>query len=173
MIENELPRDETSVENNRRRRRKEHQNELHDSSSTSSHKDDIQNSEDTRRRGRRRGHRRGRRNQNNGFYPSRVPYAEPVGEFAKQALEEIKAAHRLHSIPAAEPVGFDEQISDAKHHISVQQNSALKSKKRRNVRSPKVSQGQKNLENNKSVTTSTLVGEKNTTNSVHKSKTKK
>ncbi|ENN93647.1 Rne/Rng family ribonuclease [Bartonella bovis] len=173
LIENESTRDETSIENNQPRQRKDHQSELHDSSLTSSHKDDIQNSEDTRRRGRRRGHRRGRRNQNNGFYQSRVPYAEPVGEFAKQALEEIKAAHRRHSIPAAEPVGFDKPVSDAKHHISVQQNSALKSKKKRNVRSSKASQGKKNLENNKSVATSTLVGEKNTTNSVHRSKTKK
>ncbi|AQX19821.1 Rne/Rng family ribonuclease [Bartonella sp. WD16.2] len=173
LMESKLTYDESPVENNQRYRRKDHKSELHDSFSTLSHKDDIQNNEDSRRRGRRRGYRKGRRSQNNGFYQSRVPYAEPVGEFSKQALEEIKAAHRRYSIPTAEPVGFDEQNSDAKHHVNVQQNTVFKAKKNHNAHPRKAFQGPKMPENDKSVTTSTPVEEKNTTDSIHKSKTKK
>ncbi|ALE03798.1 Ribonuclease E [Bartonella ancashensis] len=117
-VEKEVAVDEPSVKNNQQRRRKNYQNEVHE--------EETQNDEESHRRGR----RGNRRNQKNGFRSPRIPYAEAVGDFAKQALAEIKATmRRRRYVPNAEPVGFSENANDKEQNISSKTNGH-KSKKR-------------------------------------------
>ncbi|MCL6229899.1 Rne/Rng family ribonuclease [Bartonella bilalgolemii] len=179
-IENAVLIKNKTVENNKRHQRKNHQIESNnDSISSATDKNDTSNDEDTHRRGRRRGRRGGRRNQSNN-YKSRVSYAEPVGDFAKKALEEIKAEYRQHyNIPAAETVGFNKDSHYKSHLSSTQQNeiiegrTAIKSKKR-NVKSSKVLQNKQVLTKDENITTpkQELVEEKLVTKSNRKSKIK-
>ncbi|AQX29273.1 RNAse E [Bartonella sp. JB63] len=143
----------TSVENKKRRQRKKNQIESNNDSILSNvHKNDTQN-DDARRRGRRRGRGGGWRNQNNNYqFP--IPYAEPVGDFAKQALEEIKAEYRQYNIPAAEPVGFNKDTRYKRHLISTQQKAhiAIKSTKH-NVKSSDSVKNKWNLAKDKNIIT--------------------
>lgn len=102
-IEEESPADNS--QRRRRRRRGKRSDRDDDQNQRVNATDDDQGDEDSRRR-RRRGRRGGRRNRDSDFDRRRIPYAEPVGEFAEQALAEIKAARRQRRVPAAEPVGF-------------------------------------------------------------------
>ncbi len=68
--------------------------------------DDVVRGEEDNKRRRRRGRRGGRRYREGEFERRRIPYAEPVGDFAEKALAEVIAARRQRRVPAAEPVGF-------------------------------------------------------------------
>ena len=68
--------------------------------------DDVVRSDEDNKRRRRRGRRGGRRYRDGEFERRRIPYAEPVGDFAEKALAEVIAARRQRRVPAAEPVGF-------------------------------------------------------------------
>ncbi|GAA5107120.1 ribonuclease E/G [Bartonella jaculi] len=181
LIESEPIEDTTPVEKKQKRRRKNRQSEIDSNSLSTDHKKDDTN-DDFRRRGRRRGRRGGRRNQDNNFYQHRIPYAEPVGDFAKQALEEIKAEHRQRRVQTpkpkpVEPVEFEEIKSDTQHQ-TIQQDEAVKvdtvaKPKKRRVRSSKTVQNKQILENGQNVETPEPLEEKSTASSVHKVKTKK
>ncbi|WP_409362020.1 Rne/Rng family ribonuclease [Bartonella heixiaziensis] len=177
LIESEPIEDKTSVETNQKRRRKNRQSEIDGNSLSTVHKKDDMSNDDFRRRGRRRGRRGGRRNQDSNFYQLRTPYAEPVGDFAKQALVEIKAEHRKRRVQAAKPVEFEEvktdtQSSTIQHDEAIKVDMVAKPKKRR-ARSSKTIQNQQILENDQSVETPKPVEEKSTTSSIDKVKTKK
>ncbi|WP_412058678.1 Rne/Rng family ribonuclease [Bartonella sp. DGB2] len=60
---------------------------------------------DSRRR-RRRGRRGGRRNRSDESGRQRLPFAEPVGDFADEALAEVKIAARRKYISFTDPFGF-------------------------------------------------------------------
>ncbi|WP_455480047.1 Rne/Rng family ribonuclease [Bartonella sp. B23] len=168
--------DKTPVEMNQKHQRKNRQSEIDNSSSSNMHKKDNTLNDDSRRRTRRRGRRGGRRNQDNGFYHLRIPYAEPVGDFAKQALEEIKTAHRKRRIPATKSEQFEEEKSDIQH-LNIQQdekiNTVAKTKKRK-TRSSKAVQNQQTSENDQNVEILEPLEKKSTTTgSIHKANTKK
>ncbi|CDO46963.1 ribonuclease E [Bartonella henselae] len=175
--ESEFIEDNTSIETNQKRRRKNRQDEIHDSSLSTVHKkDDIVN-EDSRRRGRRRGRRGGRRNQENNLYQIHIPYAEPIGEFAKQALAEIKADYRQRHVQAAKSVEFEE-VKNNTQHLTTQQDESVKvdavaKPQKRKARSSKTRQNQKLIENNQSVTTPETLEEKSAESLRNKVKTKK
>ncbi|CBI76421.1 ribonuclease E [Bartonella clarridgeiae 73] len=160
LMTSKTTKDTTSVENNKRRRRKNNKIESNnDGILADAHKDNTQNDDDTRRRGRRRGRRGGRRNQDNN-YQFRVPYAEPIGDFAKQALEEIKAEYRqYYNIPAAEPVGFNKGTRGYKRHlISTQQDEIIKThvaikSTKHNVKSSEPLKNKRSLVKDKNITT--------------------
>ncbi len=171
-IENKIP-----VETNQKRRRKNLHDEINDNSLSTTHKKDDALNDDSRRRVRRRGRRGGRRNQENSFYQLRIPYAEPVGDFAKQALEEIKTAYRKRRVPAAKSVPLEEAKSDIQH-LSIQQDETVKvdtvvKPKKRKVHSLKTVQNQQAIENSQNVATAESSEEESTTDSIHKVKTKK
>ncbi len=171
-IENKIP-----VETNQKRRRKNPHDEINDNSLSTTHKKDDTLNDDSRRRVRRRGRRGGRRNQDNSFYQLRIPYAEPVGDFAKQALEEIKTAYRKRRVPVAKSVPLEEAKSDIQH-LSIQQDETVKvdtvvKPKKRKVRSSKTVQNQQTIENAQNVAAPESSEEKSTTDSIHKAKTKK
>lgn len=99
---------ESNNNNNRRKRRKrDRRNDNNEEQTAQSASPNSEQSEDDNKRRRRRGRRGGRRNRDGEFERRRLPYAEPVGEFAERALSEVIAARRQQRrIPAAEPVGF-------------------------------------------------------------------
>ncbi len=99
---------ESSNNNNRRKRRKrDRRNDNNEEQTSQSASANSEQSEDDNKRRRRRGRRGGRRNRDGEFERRRLPYAEPVGEFAERALSEVIAARRQQRrLPAAEPVGF-------------------------------------------------------------------
>lgn len=171
LIEDEIVEDKTSVKKNQRFQRKNRKDETNNNFSTTTHKDNIQSDEDTKRRGRRRGRRGGRRNRDNDFHQSRIPHAEPVGDFAKKALAEIKASHRRRHVPAAEPVGFSEEINTTKdlnaQQNEVQENNRVIKPKKRNTNL------RKTQKNNQSEAKLELAAEKTAANTAHKPKTKK
>ncbi|OLL55170.1 ribonuclease E/G [Bartonella henselae] len=175
--ESEFIEDNTSIETNQKRRRKNRQDEIHDSSLSTVHKkDDIVN-EDSRRRGRRRGRRGGRRNQENNLYQTHIPYAEPIGEFSKQALAEIKADYRQRHVQSAKSVEFEE-VKNNTQHLTTQQDESVKvdavaKPQKRKARSSKTRQNQKLIENNQSVTTPETLEEKSAESLRNKVKTKK
>ncbi|WP_317993248.1 Rne/Rng family ribonuclease [Bartonella gliris] len=177
LIESEPVEDKIPVEKNQKRRRKNRQGEIDGNSLSTDHKKDDISNDDCRRRGRRRGRRGGRRNQDNNFYQPRIPYAEPVGDFAKQALAEIKAEHRQRRVQAAKPVELEEVKNDTQSS-SIQQDEAVKvdmvaKPKKRKMRSSKAVQNQQILENDQIVETLEPLEEKSTASSIHKVKTKK
>lgn len=96
--------------NNRRKRHKrDRRNDNNEEQTSQSTSPNSELSEDDNKRRRRRGRRGGRRNRDGEFERRRLPYAEPVGEFAERALSEVIAARRQQRrIPAAELVGFTE-----------------------------------------------------------------
>ena len=102
-------KDDNNNENNQRRRRRNRgrSNDRNEDKPQRVRNDDevIHGEEDNRRR-RRRGRRGGRRYRDNDFERRRIPYAEPVGDFAERALAEVIAARRQRRVPHAEPVGF-------------------------------------------------------------------
>ncbi|EJF77389.1 rne/Rng family ribonuclease [Bartonella sp. DB5-6] len=165
--------DTIPVETNQKRRRKNRQGENDNSLSTAHKKDNMLNDE-SHRRFRRRGRRGGRRNQDNSFYQPRIPYAEPVGDFAKQSLEEMKIAHRKRRIPVAESVQFEEKKNDTQYLV-VQQDEAVKvdTDAKPKKRFSKAMQKKFSPESNQDIATPELLEEKFTANSVHKNKTKK
>ncbi|WP_273718330.1 MULTISPECIES: Rne/Rng family ribonuclease [Bartonella] len=172
-IENPPP-----IETNQKRRRKNRHDEMTDHSLSAVHKKEDTLSDDSYRRGRRRGRRGGRRNQDNSFHQIRVPYAEPVGDFAKQALEEIKAAHRKRRVPSAKSSKLEEMKSDTQALDVQQQDEATKvdtnvKPKKRKTRSSKAVENNLSLENNQNVAEQKSLEEKPTSSSVRKIKTKK
>ncbi|WP_279098466.1 ribonuclease E/G [Bartonella apis] len=102
-------KDDNNNENNQRRRRRNRgkSNDRNEEKPQRVRNDDevVHGEEDNRRR-RRRGRRGGRRYRDNDFERRRIPYAEPVGDFAERALVEVIAARRQRRVPHAEPVGF-------------------------------------------------------------------
>ncbi|WP_375704219.1 ribonuclease E/G, partial [Bartonella sp. AD328YNZD] len=86
FIKSESIENPSPIETNQKRRRKNRHGEITDHSLSNVHKKEDTLNDDSYHRGRRRGRRGGRRNQDNSFHQIRVPYAEPVGDFAKQAL---------------------------------------------------------------------------------------
>ncbi len=179
LINNFSIEDKTLIETNQKRRPKNHLGEMNDNSlSTARKKDDVLN-DDSRRRGgaRRRGRRGGRRNQENGFYQIRIPYAEPVGDFAKQALEEIKTAYRKRRIPHTKSIQFEETENDTQLS-AIQQDETIKidtaaTPKKRKTRSSRVVQNQYATENDQKIAVPESLEEKPTVRSKHKVKTKK
>ena len=102
-------KDDNNNENNQRRRRRNRgkSNDRNEEKPQRVRNDNevVHGEEDNRRR-RRRGRRGGRRYRDNDFERRRIPYAEPVGDFAERALAEVIAARRQRRVPHAEPVGF-------------------------------------------------------------------
>lgn len=106
--DNETTEDNNNENNQRRRRRNRgRSNDRNEEKPQRVRNDDevVHGEEDNRRR-RRRGRRGGRRYRDNDFERRRIPYAEPVGDFAERALAEVIAARRQRRVPHAEPVGF-------------------------------------------------------------------
>ncbi len=175
LNEGKTAEDKTLGEVSEKRRRKKHQGEVNDTSpSTANTKNDFFNDE-SRRRGRRRGRRGGRRNQDNGSYQLRIPYAEPVGDFAKQALEEVKTAHREHRTSATKSIQLEEAKNDIQN-LNTQQEKVVKvdavvKPKKRRTRSSKTVKSQQFIEDNKNVEVTESLEEKSTTSL--KTKTKK
>ncbi|WP_212112691.1 Rne/Rng family ribonuclease [Bartonella queenslandensis] len=166
------------TETNQKRQRKNRHDEVTDHSLSTVHKKEDALNDDSYRRGRRRGRRGGRRNQDNSFFQIRVPYAEPVGDFAKQALAEIKAAHRKRRVPSAKSSKLEE-IKDDTQILDVQQqdeatkvDTNIKSKKRK-TRPSKAVENNLSLENNQNVAEQKSLEEKPKNSSVRKVKTKK
>lgn len=177
LIDSPSTEDKKLVETNQKRRRKNRQGEINNNSLAAVHKKDDTLNDDSRRRGRRRGRRGGRRNQDNNFYQSRIPHAEPVGDFAKQALEEIKTAYRKRRIPAAKSVPLEEEKSDIQN-LNIQQDEAAKvdtvtKPKRRKVRSSKAVKKQQDIENDQNVIVAESLEKKSTASSKRKVKIKK
>ncbi|WP_019221754.1 Rne/Rng family ribonuclease [Bartonella senegalensis] len=175
--ESKFNEDSTHVETNQKRRGKNRQDESHQSSLSTIHKKDDIVSEDSRRRGRRRGRRGGRRNQENSLYQMYIPYAEPVGDFAKQALAEIKADYRQRHAQTAKSVEFEEVKNDAQH-LTIQQDESVKvdtvaKPQKRKARSSKTEKSQKNADNDQNVIISETLEEKSLESSQEKVKTKK
>ncbi|WP_375616224.1 MULTISPECIES: Rne/Rng family ribonuclease [unclassified Bartonella] len=178
FIKSETIENSSPTETNSKRRRKNRHDETTDLSSSTVHKKEDTLSDDAYRRGRRRGRRGGRRNQDSSFSQLRVPYAEPVGDFAKQALAEIKIAHRKRRVPSAK--SFEsEEIKNNIQALDIQQqdettkvDTSIKPKKRK-TRSSKAEESQLSLENDQNVTGQKSLEEKPKTNSARKLKTKK
>ncbi len=102
-------KDDNNNDNNQRRKRRNRgksNDRNEEKAQRTRNEDDVVRSEDDNRRRRRRGRRGGRRYRDGDFERRRIPYAEPVGEFAERALAEVIAARRQRRVPAAEPVGF-------------------------------------------------------------------
>ncbi|EJF98555.1 rne/Rng family ribonuclease [Bartonella vinsonii subsp. arupensis Pm136co] len=177
LVDSTSIEDKIPVEVNQKHRHKKRQDEINDDAPSSIHKKDNTLNDDSRRRGRRRGRRGGRRNQENSFYQIRIPYAEPVGDFAKQALEEIKTAHHKRRTPAAKSVQFEDAKSNTQH-LNIEQDESVKNDtvvkpKKRKTRSSKVLQNQQVIENDQNVEAPESVEKKSTTSSMHKTKIKK
>ncbi|GAA4663833.1 Rne/Rng family ribonuclease [Bartonella pachyuromydis] len=172
FIDNPSVEEGTVVETNQKHRRKNSQSEINDNPLSTVQKKDDTLSDDSRRRGRRRGRRGGRRNQDNNFYQLRVPYAEPVGDFAKQALEEIKTAYRKRRIPASKSVPLEEEKNDTQQNETVKVDTVSKPKKRK-ARSSETVQNQQDIENNQNAIVAESLEEKSITAPKHKVKTKK
>ncbi|WP_295732527.1 Rne/Rng family ribonuclease [uncultured Bartonella sp.] len=102
-------KDDNNNENNQRRRRRNRgksNDRKEEKPQRARNDDEVAHGEDDNRRRRRRGRRGGRRYRDNDFERRRIPYAEPVGDFAERALAEVIAARRQRRVPHAEPVGF-------------------------------------------------------------------
>ncbi|WP_375627297.1 ribonuclease E/G [Bartonella sp. PS17NMGDW] len=175
FIESESIENPSPIETNQKRRRKNRHDEITDHSLSNVHKKEDTLSDDSYRRGRRRGRRGGRRNQDNNFHQIRIPYAEPVGDFAKQALAEIKAAHRKHRVSPAKSFELEETKNNTQA-LDIQQqgeskkiDTSIKPKKR----SSKLVENQLSLENDQNVVEQKSLEEKPKTSSVRKAKTKK
>ncbi|MBI0003475.1 ribonuclease E/G [Bartonella sp. M0177] len=102
-------KDSDNTDNNQRRKRRNRgkSNDRNEGKNQRARSEDdvIRSDEDNKRR-RRRGRRGGRRYREGEFERRRIPYAEPVGDFAEKALAEVIAARRQRRVPHAEPVGF-------------------------------------------------------------------
>ncbi|WP_375638970.1 ribonuclease E/G [Bartonella sp. MF74HXZ] len=178
FIESESIENPSPIETNQKRRRKNRHDEITDHSLSNVHKKEDTLSDDSFRRGRRRGRRGGRRNQDNSFHQIRIPYAEPVGDFAKQALAEIKAAHRKHRVSPAKSFELEEtknntQALDIQQQGESEKNDTSIKPKKRKIRSSKVVENQLSLENDQNVVEQKSLEEKPKTSSVRKAKTKK
>ncbi|ACS51316.1 Rne/Rng family ribonuclease [Bartonella grahamii] len=178
FIESESIENPSPIGTNQKRRRKNRHDEITDHSLSNVHKKEDTLSNDSYRRGRRRGRRGGRRNQDNSFHQIRIPYAEPVGDFAKQALAEIKAAHRKHRVSPAKSFELEETKNNTQA-LDIQQqgeskkiDTSIKPKKRK-TRSSKVVENQLSLDNDQNVVEQKSLEEKPKTSSVRKAKTKK
>ena len=102
-------KDDNNNENNQRRRRRNRgksNDRTEEKPQRVRNDDEVVHGEEDNRRRRRRGRRGGRRYRDNDFERRRIPYAEPVGDFAERALAEVIAARRQRRVPHAEPVGF-------------------------------------------------------------------
>lgn len=177
LIESETAEDKIPAEVNQKHRRKKIQTEINDNSSFTEHKKNDSFNDESRRRGRRRGRRGGRRNQDNNFHQMRIPYAEPVGDFAKQALEEVKTAHRKRRIPVAQSIQLEEAKNDIQH-LSTQQEESVKvdavvKLKKRRTRSSKILKNQQSIEGNKDIATPEPIEEKSETSLKRQVQTKK
>lgn len=177
LIESEAAEDKIPAEVNQKHRRKKIQTEINDNSSFTEHKKNDSFNDESRRRGRRRGRRGGRRNQDNNFHQMRIPYAEPVGDFAKQALEEVKTAHRKRRIPVAQSIQLEEAKNDIQH-LSTQQEESVKvdavvKLKKRRTRSSKILKNQQSIEGNKDIATPEPIEEKSETSLKRQVQTKK
>ncbi|WP_273723199.1 ribonuclease E/G [Bartonella sp. AU18XJBT] len=178
FIKSESIENPSPVETNQKRQRKNRHGETADPSLSNVHKKEDTLNDDSYRRGRRRGRRGGRRNQDNSFHQIRVPYAEPVGDFAKQALAEIKAEHRKRRASSAKPFELEETKNNTQA-LDIQQqgeskkiDTSIKPKKRK-ARSSKVAENQLSLENDQNVVEQKSLEEKTKTSSIRKAKTKK
>ena len=102
-------KDSDNTDNNQRRKRRNRgkSNDRNEGKNQRvRNEDDVVRSDEDNKRRRRRGRRGGRRYREGEFERRRIPYAEPVGDFAERALAEVIAARRQRRVPHAEPVGF-------------------------------------------------------------------
>ncbi len=102
-------KDSDNTDNNQRRKRRNRgkSNDRNEGKNQRvRNEDDVVRSDEDNKRRRRRGRRGGRRYREGDFERRRIPYAEPVGDFAEKALAEVIAARRQRRVPHAEPVGF-------------------------------------------------------------------
>ncbi|AQT44837.1 RNAse E [Bartonella apihabitans] len=102
-------KDSDNTDNNQRRKRRNRgkSNDRNEGKNQRvRNEDDVVRSDEDNKRRRRRGRRGGRRYRDGDFERRRIPYAEPVGDFAEKALAEVIAARRQRRVPHAEPVGF-------------------------------------------------------------------
>ncbi|EJF86175.1 Rne/Rng family ribonuclease [Bartonella rattimassiliensis] len=163
------------IEINQKRRRKNRHDENTDHSLATVHKKEDMLNDDPHRRGRRRGRRGGRRNQDNSSHQIRVPYAEPVGDFSKQALAEIKAAHRKRRVPSTKSLELEEIKNDSQALDIQRQDESTKVDKniKPKKRSSKAVENQLFLENDQNISEQKTIEEDLTTSSVRKVKIKK
>ncbi|PIT69256.1 Rne/Rng family ribonuclease [Bartonella tribocorum] len=179
FVKNKSIENTPSIETNQKRRRKNRHDEITDHTLSSTvHKKEDTLSDDSYRRGRRRGRRGGRRNQDNSFHQIRIPYAEPVGDFAQQALVEIKETHRKRRVPSAKSSKLEEIKNDTQAIDVQQQDEATKvdtnvKPKKRKTRPSKAVENNLSLENNQNVAKQKSLEEKPKSSSVRKIKTKK
>ncbi|WP_375618163.1 MULTISPECIES: Rne/Rng family ribonuclease [unclassified Bartonella] len=178
FIKSESIENPSPIETNQKRRRKNRHVEITDHSLSNVHKKEDTLNDDSYRRGRRRGRRGGRRNQDNSFHQIRVPYAEPVGDFAKQALAEIKAAHRKRRVSPAKSFELEEtknniQALDIQQQSESEKNDTNIKPKKRKTRSSKVVENKLSLENDQNIAEQKSLEEKSITSSMRKTKTKK
>ncbi|EJF83773.1 rne/Rng family ribonuclease [Bartonella elizabethae Re6043vi] len=168
------------IETKQKRRRKNRHDEITDHSLSDIHKKEETLSDDSSyRRGRRRGRRGGRRNQDNNLHQIRIPYAEPVGDFAQQALAEIKAAHRKRRVPSTQS-SKPEEIKNDTQALDVQQQDEAKKVddtsvklKKRKTRSSKAVENTLSLENDQNIAEQKSLEEKPKSSSVRKIRAKK
>ncbi|QEE12188.1 Rne/Rng family ribonuclease [Bartonella krasnovii] len=179
FIKSESIENPPSIETNQKRQRKNHHDEIADHSLSDSHKKEDTLSDDSYRRGRRRGRRGGRRNQDNSFHQVRIPYAEPVGDFSKKALAEIKAAHRKRSGPSAKSSKPEEIKNDTQALELQQQDEATKvddtrvKPKKRKTLSSRAVENNLSLESDQNIVEQKSLEEKTKSSSAHKIRTKK
>lgn len=166
------------IETKQKPRRKNRHDEITDPSLSTVHKKEETLSDDSYRRGRRRGRRGGRRNQDNNLHQIRIPYAEPVGDFAQQALAEIKAAHRKRRVPSTqsskpEEIKDDTQALDVQQQDETTKNETNFKRKTRRTRSSKAVENNLSLENDQNIVEQKSLEEKPKSSSVRKIRAKK
>ncbi|WP_273788924.1 ribonuclease E/G [Bartonella sp. ML70XJBT] len=179
FIKSESIENPPSIETNQKRQRKNRYDEIADHSLSDVHKKEDTLNDDSYRRGRRRGRRGGRRNQDNSFHQVRIPYAEPVGDFAKKALAEIKAVLHKGRGPSAKSSKLEE-IKNNTQALEVQQQDETikvddtrdKSKQRKTL-SSRAAENNLSLENDQNIVEQKSLEEKTKSGSARKIRTKK
>ncbi|WP_273754198.1 Rne/Rng family ribonuclease [Bartonella sp. MM73XJBT.G] len=179
FIKSESIENPPSIETNQKRQRKNRYDEIADHSLSDVHKKEDTLSDDSYRRGRRRGRRGGRRNQDNSFHQVRIPYAEPVGDFAKKALAEIKAVLRKGRGSSAKSSKLEEIKNNTQALEVQQQDEAIKvddtrgKPKKRKTLSSRAAENNLSLENDQNIVEQKSLEEKPKSSSARKIRTKK
>ena len=142
-------KDSDNTDNNQRRKRRNRgkSNDRNEGKNQRARSEDdvIRSDEDNKRR-RRRGRRGGRRYREGEFERRRIPYAEPVGDFAEKALAEVIAARRQRRVPHAEPVGFSAtDVAVQVTPVAVKEPQELKASPETDVSKEEQKTEQKNL----------------------------
>ncbi|WP_254474049.1 ribonuclease E/G [Bartonella sp. B1098] len=178
FMKNESIDNSPPIETKQKPRRKNRHDEITDPYLSTIHKKEETLSGDSYRRGRRRGRRGGRRNQDNNLHQIRIPYAEPVGDFAQQALAEIKATHRKRRVPSTqsskpEEIKNDTQALDVQQQDETTKDETNLKRKTRRTRSSKAVENNLSLENDQNIAEQKSLEEKPESSSVRKIRAKK